>query len=134
MSLRDKLRPISWSWREGRYFDFWSISHFFSGVLLGLIGYLSPLSFSDVFLFMLVFLIVYEMWEGMVRIGEAIENRVTDVVLGALGFVGAYRLSEMYLARTEVFISAAFVAVALVLLVVVGWRSYVRHRGKVKQS
>jgi hypothetical protein len=127
MSLRDKIMPISWSWREGEYIDFWSGPHFLSGVLLGFVGYLVPLPFSEVFLLVLALLIIYEMWEAAIEIGEYLENSVLDVVLAIFGFIGAYRLSEMYLTDEVVLVFSGILALALALLATVGWQAYLQR-------
>ena len=71
---------------EGKYVDWWSIPHCISGVLFGLVGV--PL------VFVVAIATVWEIVEIVARTREYPTNRVTDVVLAALGWLGANALAD----------------------------------------
>lgn len=77
-------------WREGKYLDLWSIVHVVSGVVVALALSLSGLGMPASFVIALLVLVMYEMWEAMVRIEETPQNRVADVVVGIAAFYPAY--------------------------------------------
>jgi len=128
MSFRDKLPPVSVSWNEGGYLDYWAFVHAFSGVFLGLVAHFAPLPFSQSFLLALALLILFEIWEVWMDIRESLENRVLDIILGAIGFVLAYRLAEKYLSELFLLILTLLLAALLVYLSTAGWQAYARRK------
>jgi hypothetical protein len=128
MSLRDQLPAISQSWNEGKYLDFWSIVHFLSGALMGLVGFLTPFSFIDTFIIAVTLMVMYELWEVYISIGEHIANCVTDVFIGALGFMLSYYVAVLYLSAMEALSVASTLVLFLAIFATVGWRAYIAKR------
>ena len=72
--------------REGRYLDWWSVSHVVGGVLLGLF---------DVGLVWVVLLVVWwECVETASRVFEYVTNRFTDIVVAVAGWGAAQWLVQ----------------------------------------
>lgn len=69
-------------WREGEYFDLWSVPHFLSGIALGLFLIFFEFDFRSAFVIGLILLVIYEMFEVIVEIHETRWNRTLDVVVG----------------------------------------------------
>ncbi|OGY57250.1 MAG: hypothetical protein A3D47_00980 [Candidatus Colwellbacteria bacterium RIFCSPHIGHO2_02_FULL_43_15] len=83
-------------WREGKYLDLWSVPHFLSGIVLGLIMHF--LNFGTVPTFIIAFLcfVAYEMFEVIVKIEETRMNRTLDVVVGLVSFTPTFLLAPMF--------------------------------------
>lgn len=74
---------------EGKYLDFWSITHFLSGFLLSLLGV--PLFWAC------LPLILWELVEFMGKIQEHRVNATVDVVLAILAWFAAKAIFELKL-------------------------------------
>jgi hypothetical protein len=71
---------------EGKYIDWWSVPHYFAGVLLGLLG----IGLG----FVVAIAIVWEVIEIYAHTREHAANRVVDVVLAIAGWATAQLLAE----------------------------------------
>jgi hypothetical protein len=92
-----------------KYLDFWSINHTLAGSLLAgiFISFNAPLLASVVIAFLM--LIGWEFFEIFHHINETIQNRVSDMAVGMLGFfVTHYLMSHNIFNRNGLF-SALFV-------------------------
>lgn len=77
MSIALRSRPDDWG-REGKYLDPWSIPHFMTGVLFGLLGIGA--------FWVVAIAITWELVEVFSRIDEHLTNRAVDVVLAGAGW------------------------------------------------
>jgi len=116
------------SWEEGVVFDFWSIVHSNTGAIMAMIV---PLVVGGAFLsyfIALVLMVVWELYEAIVGIEEHIENRISDIVFGTLGYSIAYNFIPRDGLRHFVFL-AIFIIIACVLGFF-GWKAYHSRRQK----
>ena len=89
----DPLRPHLFQrtdiWREGKYLDLWSVPHFLSGLVLGIVLHLMAMPLRDALLVAFLVLVMYEMWEDLAQIEETRWNKLLDVVVGMVSCTGA---------------------------------------------
>ncbi len=82
-----------------KYFDVWSIMHFGSGVLLGILFILLELKFSVSFILTLTILTIFEVLEPKLykifpdRLKEVFFNQIMDIIIGLFGFLLAFSIS-----------------------------------------
>ena len=80
LSIVLRARPDDWG-HEGKLFDWWSVPHFLTGSLFGLlgigIGFVIPIA------------ITWELVEVFSRVKEHLPNRIVDVLLAAAGWIAA---------------------------------------------
>ncbi|OGZ27482.1 MAG: hypothetical protein A2365_03355 [Candidatus Nealsonbacteria bacterium RIFOXYB1_FULL_40_15] len=77
-------------WKNGTCFDLWSVNHFLAGFLLGFSFIFLRLPFWPAFLASLIVMYAWEMYEKIESgTQEKICNKITDIVLGALGFLSS---------------------------------------------
>jgi len=119
-----EIKFFSFSWDEGKFFDFWMFVHLISGFLIGmslhLLGFGPALSYFGT----LAALSLYEVIEEMFDIDETIENRVTDIVFGMIGLVLSY---EFIAPNVDFQANVILLTVAVVLVSItsfLGWSSY----------
>ncbi len=110
-------------WREGEWVDLWSIVHFLSGVLLGFCLHILHYGASASVLLALLLLIIYEMWEAMMKIEETPANRFMDVVVGMASFVPTFFLLIPQLSQTTSILVFGVVLVVDGVLSTAGWRA-----------
>lgn len=79
-------KPVSFTWSEGRYIDLWSIVHIISGSILALLLSFTDLSLLWSITFAVALMIVWEIFESIIKVGESIENLFIDILVGLFGF------------------------------------------------
>lgn len=95
MSRNDENIPLfTFSYNEGRIFDFWLFAHLVTGATLGIILLLLGVSIQTAVVSGLVILILWEIFEMLMKINEAPENQVIDIVVGFLGLYTAFIYAE----------------------------------------
>lgn len=75
------------TWKEGKHFDIWSVSHLLSGFVLG--GWIINLK-TDFLTALLAYLGIAILWEAfeMYRdVREHSRNRFIDVLIGLIGYI-----------------------------------------------
>lgn len=97
-------------WREGKYLDLWSVPHFLSGIVLGLIMHFLNYQAVPTFIIAFLILVAYEMFEVIVKIEETRMNRVLDVVVGMVSFTPTFLFAPMFLEMQNII---ALVSVAI---------------------
>jgi len=110
------------AWREGAYFDLWSVPHFLSGMVVAFSLYFLGFEARSAFIIAFLLLVVYEMFESVVKIEETKWNRVLDVVVGMASFAPTF----MLLPRVDtMYAYYAFGAIAIAdgVLSFFGWRA-----------
>jgi hypothetical protein len=110
-------------WREGKWVDLWSVVHFFSGVIIGLLLYLLHFGPTASIALTLISLIAYEMWEMLVQIEETPNNRFMDVVTGMAGYLPAFFLLAPQLSYTTLATTLVLVLAGDSTLSFFGWRA-----------
>lgn len=108
-------------WREGKWFDLWSVVHLFSGASMGFIFYFLPFNTTASIVIAFLLLVAYEMWEKIVGIEEAPTNRVMDVVVGMVGFLPIFFLLAPALSQTNRILVFGFLLTVNVVGSVFGW-------------
>lgn len=79
-------------WKMEKYLDLWSVNHTLAGSLLAgiFLSFGTPLLTSMVISFLM--LIGWEFFEIFHHVHETIQNRLSDMIVGMLGFFVAYYL------------------------------------------
>lgn len=109
-------------WREGKWFDFWSVVHFLSGVAMGFFPRYLRLNAFAAFAIALLALVAYEMFEVIAKIEETPQNRVMDVVVGLASFTPIYFLNPTLSLSTSVALCLIFFSAASILGAI-GWHA-----------
>lgn len=123
-----KVRDITFSWEEGRYFDLWMAVHTLSGVFIGFAFAFFFFSTFAAYFFTILILIIWEVIERFIfGIIETNENRVIDVVIGAIGFAASYHWSTKvtYDTLSSLLVFSAIILLAFTLL---GWLDFRRRK------
>ena len=82
-------------WSEGKYIDFWSFNHFFSGFLLaGFLIFIKAPHWLN-FLLLLVLMVLWEIYEYKIKVRETLGNKIIDLLVGSIGFLSMYLLSYL---------------------------------------
>ena len=79
-------------WKEGKYFDLWSINHLLSGGILAGFFILIGIKFWKGFLISFLIMVSWELYEIFKRSKERKGNQIIDIALGIFGFLIAYFL------------------------------------------
>ncbi len=116
-------------WAEGKYFDFWSVNHFLSGLAVGAALFLFHVSFLSALIIAVLIFIAYELFEVALQIEEHMVNRITDVVVDTAGFFAAVYFS---LVLKEPLSATFLVIIVLLLLVltILGYDAWVKRTKK----
>ena len=76
-------------WKHGKYLDLWSLVHFLSGfVLCGLFYWLGS-GFIWTLVYTTMLLILWEIFEFLIKIIEPSWNVAVDILVGLVGFFSA---------------------------------------------
>lgn len=113
------VRTDAWK-KEGKYVDLWSAVHVLSGLAMGFYPRYFGFSMLATFVIVFLLLVMYEMFEVIVKIEEFPTNRVTDVLFGLLGFTPIYFLDQHVGSTTSIFLLCIATTLA-VLVSVIGW-------------
>lgn len=110
------------AWREGDYFDLWSVPHFLSGMVVAFSLYFLGFEARSAFIIAFLLLVVYELFESVAKIEETKWNRILDVVVGMASFSPTFLLLPRFDATYALY---AFGAITLVdgVLSFFGWRA-----------
>jgi len=123
-----RVRDITFSWEEGRYFDLWMAVHTLSGVLIGFTFAFFSFGTFAAYFFTIFILIMWEVIERFFfKISETKENRVVDVVVGAIGFAVAYHWSNK-VTNDALFSLLIFSAIILLAFTLLGWLDFRRRK------
>ncbi len=117
-----KKSLISHTWDEGRLLDLWAFVHLISGSVMGLIASLLNYSTGILLFTAIALMVLWEIFEVIVNIGESIENRIIDVVVGVVGFLPAFFFAPEQ--TGEKVIVLVILIVLLATLEYLGWRAY----------
>lgn len=127
-------------WREGKWLDFWSVVHFFSGVAIGFLPRYLELNAFAAYAIALLLMISYEMFEALAKIEETPQNRMMDVVVGMASFIPAYYLNP-FLPISWSIVLCVFFFFIVSISSFIGWRASKkaaafekRMREKIKES
>jgi len=81
-------------WKEGKYIDLWLIPHLLIGILLGQLFLLINFNLTISLIIILALAIIWELFEIIIKIKEAIPNKIIDVLAAIVGF---YIIKYLYL-------------------------------------
>ena len=93
-------------WVNQRYIDFWSINHTLSGCNLAALFFVVNAPFSISIIASLTVLIALEFFEFFHGIKEVFVNRISDIIVGMIGFFATH-----YLMLGNVFNNTTFFAI-----------------------
>ena len=122
------MKYFSFSWNEGRFFDWWTVVHFLSGAVIGFVGEVLLFSFKDTFLIGFVLVVLWEVFEHMRGIRETLLNRVVDVVIAVIGMGLFFILSFAF--RDWTLVMGSVIILLTIFLSYRGWRAYLIRTGK----
>lgn len=110
------------AWREGDYFDLWSVPHFLSGMVVAFSLFFLGFEARSAFIIAFLLLVVYELFESVAKIDETKWNRVLDVVVGMVSFSPTFLLLPHF---EQIYTITAFVVITIVdgILSFFGWRA-----------
>lgn len=115
-------------WEHGRYADFWSFIHFFTGLILASLALFIGLSLFESFLVSFVLAVLYECFEALLGVSEDLQNVVTDVVLVTVPAPIAFSLFPIIgvAGQNLIFLALALCAVNAFLFRE-GWNGYLKN-------
>lgn len=77
------------TWKHGHYVDLWSVVHFLSGLLIGTGLFWLGFSFVWACIIAVALVLLWELYEWMLKIIEVTPNVLLDIVIGIIGFLCA---------------------------------------------
>jgi len=107
-------------WCEGKYLDLWSIIHFLSGAIIAGLCVFIGLSFITGLVITLGLVVIWEIFELIKSIKEALVNRFIDIIIGVASFIIAYCLFN----KLELTICVIFFAIIFIVWIILGLRAY----------
>lgn len=116
---------VSWGWTQGYFWDLWMVVHILAGMFFGSLFRLFSLSDKNAIVVTITLLIAWEIFEKVKHITEPWLNTITDVVVGAAGFLVMFFILPQWANRIDV------VLVILLLwtfLSVLGWRAWLARK------
>ena len=108
-------------WREGKWLDLWSVVHVLTGVSTAFGLSIFRFGFLASTLIALLGFIAYELWEAMVKIEETPQNRVMDVVVGAVSFIPAFLLIVPLFPMPQLIVVFSAILSVNIILSYIGW-------------
>ncbi len=115
-----RVPNVSWSFREGRYFDLWMLVHCLGGVTGGFSNVFFGLAARNVYIVGVLLMIAWEILEHVAGIRESPANRFVDVVVGVAGVAGALWVAT-HLEGSARHLAFAVSAIAFVGGGLLGW-------------
>lgn len=101
-------------WKHGVYVDTWSIVHILSGFLLAGSCFYFGLPFATALSISIVLLLLWEVFEWVLKIIEPSINVLVDIFVGLVGFfIGAYAYYEVGVTFNMTFYPVVVVAISL---------------------
>ncbi|KKQ83640.1 MAG: hypothetical protein UT07_C0001G0002 [Parcubacteria group bacterium GW2011_GWB1_38_8] len=85
-------------WKHGKYLDLWSLVHFLSGFILCGLFYWLEINFTWTLILSTILLILWEVFEFIIKIIEPSWNVAVDIIIGLLGFFSA---TYLYFLQSE---------------------------------
>lgn len=115
------------SWGVGTWWDRWMTVHFLSGVVGGLLFRLLGVGLYPTFFVCLSILILWEIFERILKLYEPFVNIVLDLILGGLGAWVAYLYVPIWGANTD-WLLLIVTALITSLLSYAGWNDSQRRK------
>lgn len=127
--IKKRKKPlVTWTFKEGRFWDLWMIVHLLSGAALGIFFELTTLGFMNAFLTTLFLAVVWEFVERKYfGVREEIENMIIDVFIALIGFAIAYTLAVPFGLVVNIVIIAVLV-LSIAFFNYKGWLAYRRRK------
>ena len=97
-------------WTDQRYIDFWSINHTLAGCNLSALFFFVNTPFVISIFASLVVLIAWEFFEYFHGIKEVFVNRISDIVVGMIGFFLTHYLMLGNVLNNTIFFAIIFLA------------------------
>lgn len=122
-------KAFVWGFYHGKYGDSWSILHILSGTLLAVAALYLDLSLVVAYTIIIPLLFAYEFGEAVFKIAEDVENAISDVVFGLIGFFAIFGIHYFcpITGSSLLYVAAGLSAAALGVLAV-GFTRYSAHR------
>lgn len=111
-------------WREGKWFDLWSIVHFLSGGSLGFVLHFFGFEGISAAVIAFLLMVVYEFWEAAAKIEEYGSNRFADVIIGMASFcLVVFLLVPGIDSGSQFYIVFGVVLFINLVLSIMGWKA-----------
>ena len=116
-------------WDEGNYFDLWTVTHILAGLFFYGLFRIFNLDLEISFLFLMIFIILWEVYEVVFKIKESLGNKIIDFVLQIFAFF------LMHYVWLKEFVNnwVVFGLVVLVLFVLEIW-GFIAYKVTLKKS
>ncbi len=124
--MKHKVR-ISKTWEHGSLVDTWSIVHLLTGAIGGMFLALLDVSSSQALVLSITGVILYELFEKIIRVGEAWPNALVDMLLGGGAAFAIFTLTQNTAPLSlELILMPAIVVDSI--LSYHGWRATLKRR------
>lgn len=120
----DKLVSIKWD--HARLFDAWSFVHALWGLILGTVFSIFGWSFTVSFLVALSLMILWEVFEYIIKIIESFSNVFSDIFVGIVGFLVAFLLIPPSQSLQIAILS--ILVIAVLILEYIGWSAFKKKK------
>jgi len=108
-------------WKNGKYVDLWSVVHFVAGMVLWYSVAFTGFSFFSCFIFAFILMVLWEFCEWLCKIQESIYNKITDIIIGLIGFIVANSLFVKFNYNN---LLISFILLLFLLCVFNAWRRF----------
>ena len=119
---------FNFGWSHGRYLDYWSFVHVFTGIIIGLGILMFKLPSFISIVIVALGLTFYEFLEMIARVAEDVQNVISDIILGT----GSAALIVYYLMKIvsyhDLFIITPLFIILNLLCIYTGWGHYLKKQ------
>ena len=115
MEHQDRPAILLSTWGVGTWIDRWMFVHILSGVVIGLLLRLLGMEVNTAFWLTLSLLLLWELFERVLRLYEPFVNIVLDIVVGSLGFWLAFHYIPRWGGSIDWLVFIAFSLVTMTL-------------------
>ncbi|MEZ4156856.1 MAG: hypothetical protein R3B52_02725 [Candidatus Paceibacterota bacterium] len=113
------MKKFHFSFEEARYVDLWTIVHFGSGASIGFIFSLLKIPRGIAHALALVLLVLWEVFEIVMKIKESKPNIISDIIVGYAGFLLSFEVAEFSGSRLKT--STVLTTLTTLSLAIAGW-------------
>jgi len=115
------MQWIDFKWQTDAFINTWSLVHLSWGIILGIILSFTRLSPILSFITAVILMIVWEIFEAKVGVGEDWVGVISDMIVGTLGFFIGYLVLTQY--QSALFPILGAVVICMIVMEYLGWTS-----------
>ena len=131
INLNTKIKKEFSLWTEGKHIDFWSVNHTLAGGVIAGVSILSYVPFWTSIIVLFSLTIIWEIYETVKDIHETTENRIVDVIVAVIGYVGMYTTMKAEVLNNVILFS--IVTISFITLNILGNMAYRKRQKELKQ-